>query len=150
MTARLASILIAFSALLLASGCATLPMADPALDNAAKTFSVVPGKSKIYIYRNESFGSAITMNVFIDGQAYGQTVARTYLVVEVDPGAHTIMGKSENEDLLKLTTVAGQIYYVWQEVKMGLLYARNMLQLVDEKTGRAGVMECNLAKPSYQ
>jgi hypothetical protein len=133
------------SALLAISGCASLPMADPALDSAAKTFAVTPGKSKLYVYRNETFGAAVTMDVFIDGRALGQTVAQTYLVTEVDPGAHKLMGKAENEDLLDLTTVAGQIYYIWQEVKMGFMYGRTKLQLVDEKTGRAGVMESKLA-----
>jgi hypothetical protein len=34
--------------------------------------------------------------------------------------------------------------YVWQEVKMGVMYARNKLTLVDEATGKAGVNECSL------
>ncbi len=144
MTARLAGYLIAIAALF-AAGCASIPMADPAADKAAKAFTVAPGKSRIYVYRNENFGAAITMDVYIDGRKLGQTVARTYLVAEVEPGAHQILGKSENDHLLDLTTAAGRIYYVWQEVKMGLMYARNQLQVVDEKTGRAGVMESNLA-----
>jgi hypothetical protein len=37
--------------------------------------------------------------------------------------------------------VAGRLYYIWQEIKMGLGTARNELKLVDETTGRAGVME---------
>jgi hypothetical protein len=131
--------------MVLASGCASLPMADPALDSVAKSFSVSPDKSKIYVYRNEGFGAAVTMDVFVDGRPLGQTVSKTYLVAEVTPGSHRIMGKAENEDSLDLTTVAGRIYYVWQEVKMGGFYARNKLQQVDEATGRAGVLECKLA-----
>ncbi len=132
----------------LASGCASVPMADPAQDAAAKAFAVPPGKSRIYVYRNESIGAAITMDVFIDGRPLGQTVSKTYLVTDVNPGPHKILAKSENDDLLDLTTVAGRIYYVWQEVKMGLLYARNKLQLVDDKTGQAGIMESRLAAGS--
>jgi hypothetical protein len=139
-----------FAALLLivvalASGCASLPMADPAQDTAAKTFSVSPGKSKIYVYRNEGFGAAITMDVFLNGRPLGRTVSKTYLVAEVDPGAYRLMGKAENEDSLDLMTAPGRVYYVWQEVKMGGLYGRNKLQQVDDATGRAGVMECKLA-----
>ena len=138
-------ILLAVGAL--ASGCASVPMADPAQDSAAKTFAVAPGKSKIYVYRNETFGAAVTMEVFIDGRAIGQTVSKTYLVAEVDPGPHKVTGKAEVEDSLDLTAVAGRIYYVWQEVKMGGLYARNKLQQVDDTAGRAGVLECKLAAP---
>jgi hypothetical protein len=140
------AILLSIAALF-AAGCATVPMADPAADKAAKTFSAPPGKSRIYVYRNETFGAAVTMDVFIDGRKLGQTVAKTYLVADVDPGPHKIMGKSENEHLIDLTTVAGRIYYVWQEVKMGFLYARNQLQVVDDKTGQAGVLESMLAAP---
>lgn len=139
------SALIAAAALL-AAGCASVPMADPAQDQAAKSFTVSPGKSKIYVYRNENFGAAVTLDVFINGRPLGQTVAKTYLVAEVDPGPHRVMGKGENEHLIDLNTVAGRVYYVWQEVKMGLMFARNQLQVVDEQTGRAGVMECKLAR----
>ena len=144
MTAKLARTLVAALALI-AAGCASIPMADPAVDQAAKAFTVAPGKSRIYVFRNESFGGAVTMNVLIDDRNLGQTVAKTYLVADVDPGPHKIVSIAENQDLLELTTLAGRIYYVWQEVKMGFMYARNQLQLVDEKIGKAGVLESMLA-----
>ena len=130
--------------LMLATGCASVPMADTSADTTAKTFKVAPNKSGIYIYRNESMGAAVSMDLFINGKPLGQTAAKTYAYVEVDPGKHKILSKAENEELLELDTLAGKLYYVWQEVKMGLLYARNKLSLVDEKTGQAGVMESKL------
>jgi len=144
MTARLIGILIAVATLFTA-GCASIPMADPAADKAAKVFSAPAGKSRIYVYRNESIGGAVTMNVLIDDRNMGQTVAKSYLVVDVNPGPHKIVSIAENQDLLELTTLAGRIYYVWQEVKMGFMYARNKLQLVDEKVGQAGVLESMLS-----
>ncbi|WP_156400810.1 hypothetical protein [Pseudomonas sp. Root329] len=39
---------------------------------------------------------------------------------------------------------AGKNYVVWQEVKVGFIKARNNLQVVDDKTGRAGVAESKL------
>jgi hypothetical protein len=144
MAARLISSLIVASALLVA-GCVTVPMADPAADKAAKLFTVPPGKSRIYVYRNESFGGAVTMNVFLDDRNLGQTAANTYLVADVDPGPHRILSTAENQDVFELTTVANRIYYIWQEVKMGFMFARNQLQQMDEKTGQAGVLESQLA-----
>lgn len=146
MTAKIASILLCIAALF-AAGCATVPMADPAADKAAKAFAVTPGKSRIYVYRNENFGGAVTMNVFLDDRNMGQTVAKSYLVADVEPGNHKITSTAENQDTLEITTVADRLYYVWQEVKMGFMYARNKLQLVDEKTGQAGVLESQLAAP---
>ena len=129
----------------LASGCASLPMADPAQDAAAKTFSVTPGRAKVYVYRNETLGAAVTMSVSLNGQPLGQTVSKTYLVAEVAPGAYKVTGKAENEDSLDFTAAPGRIYYVWQEVKMGGFYGGNKLHLMDDAAGRAGVMECRLA-----
>ena len=59
-----------------------------------------------------------------------------------------MISKAENDSVLDLTAVAGKIYYVWQEVKMGLFLARSQLQPVDEKTGQAGVLESKLVAPA--
>ncbi len=41
---------------------------------------------------------------------------------------------------------AGEIYYVWQEVKMGVFAVGSKLHLVDEEKGQAGVKESKLVK----
>jgi hypothetical protein len=61
------------------------------------------------------------------------------------PGSR-ISYKSENDATLTLTTKAGKNYYVWQEVKMGLLMARSKLSQVSEEEGKQGVMESKLVK----
>ena len=127
-------------------GCAAVPMGDPAMDAQLKTFAPVPEKARLYVYRNETFGAAIKMPVLLDGRILGDTAAQTYLFAEIDPGNHRLISKTENDAILDWTAVAGRIYYVWQEVKMGLFAARSHLQLVDEKTGQAGVLESKLAK----
>ena len=128
----------------LVSGCATVPMASVERDTQSKTFSVKPDKANIYVYRSESMGGAVKMDVDIDGKPIGQTVAKSYFAMEVAPGKHTLTSKAENDSILDVEAEAGKNYFVWQEVKMGLLYARNKLQLVDDATGKAGVSECKL------
>lgn len=86
------------------------------------------------------------MEVYLDGRLMGKTGAQTFFVFEVSPGKHSLMSKAENESKLELVVEAGRNYFVWQEVKMGVLYARNLLQLVDDAAGRAGVAECKLLK----
>lgn len=127
------------------AGCATVPMGDSKQDAAAKTFTAPADKAAIYVYRNESMGGAVKMDVEIDGQALGQTAAKTYLYTEVAPGKHVVTSKAENTETLEIDAKAGATYFVWQEVKMGLLYARNKLQLVDAATGKKGVSETTLA-----
>ena len=126
-------------------GCASVPMGDAAKDADLKSFTARPGMAGLYIYRNENFGGAIRMDVEVDGKPIGQTAAKTYFYKEVAPGKHTVTSKSENTDTLEVETVAGKLYYIWQEVKMGLLYARTKLSLVSEEEGRKGVLESSLA-----
>jgi Protein of unknown function (DUF2846) len=126
-------------------GCATVPMGDAKQDAALKTFSGKPNVAGLYIYRNESMGAAVRMDVEVDGKPLGQTAAKTYFYAEVPPGKHTVTSKAENTDNLEVDTVGGKLYYVWQEVKMGLLYARTKLHLMSEEEGKKGVLETNLA-----
>jgi hypothetical protein len=134
---------IAFFAGLFTS-CASVPRADKATENEALQFNPVPGKSVIYVYRNELFGGAVGMDIFIDNQNIGGTAGRNFLWIKTNPGDHIIASKAENRDVLKLKTEAGKIYYIWQEAKMGVITARTKLTLVDENEGQSGVRDCEL------
>ena len=37
---------------------------------------------------------------------------KTFLLLEVDPGSHTIVSKTENDAVLKVDAVAGRNYFV--------------------------------------
>jgi hypothetical protein len=137
--------LFAALCLLVASGCATVQMGDTQADAKLKTFIPPQNKAALYVYRNETFGAAIKMTVILDGRILGDTASRTYLHVELEPGKHRLVSKTENDSVLDFEAIAGKIYYVWQEVKMGLWQARSLLQLVDEQTGQAGVLESQLS-----
>lgn len=126
-------------------GCASVPMGDSKQDVALKAFATKADTAGVYIYRNESFGAAVRMDVEVDGKPLGQTAARSYFYKELAPGKHTVTSKSENTDTLEIETVGGKLYYVWQEVKMGMLYARTKLHLVSEGEGQKGVNESKLA-----
>lgn len=127
------------------SGCASVPMGDKKQDAALKNFAAKPDVAGLYIYRNETFGAAVHMDVEVDGKPLGQTAAKTYFYTEVAPGKHTITSKAENTDNLELDAQAGKLYYIWQEVKMGFMSARTKLHLVDKAEGQAGVEETQLA-----
>ena len=127
-------------------GCATVNMGDAKQDAALKTFTVAPDKSAVYIYRNEGFGAAVKMDVLVDGKMIGQTAAQTYLYKELSPGKHTITSKAENDSTLEIDAKIGTLQYIWQEVKMGILFARNQLTVVSEDVGKKGVLESKLAE----
>ncbi len=132
-------------AILALAGCASVPMGDPKRDAELKTFAVAQDKAGIYVYRNESMGGAVKMEVSIDGQLIGQTAAKTYFYKDVTPGKHTVTSTAENTDTLEVEVKPGTLAYIWQEVKMGLLYARTKLHLVSEAEGKKGVQETSLA-----
>lgn len=138
---------VALTAMLLMTGCASVPMANKDADAKAKLFTPSQGKmANLYIYRSEVLGAAIKMPVLIDGRSAGDTAARVYIFKTLPAGSHNIVSKAENDSSLTIDMQAGQTYFVWQEVKMGVLYARSKLHLVDEETGEAGVRECSLIK----
>lgn len=137
------------TATVLSTGCASVQMASSERDTAAKSFATKADKANLYIYRNESMGAAVKMAVTLDGKPVGETAAKTYFKLEVPPGEHTLISKTENDSVLSVKAAAGQNYFIWQEVKMGVLSARSALQLVDEAAGKAGVQECKLIQEVY-
>jgi hypothetical protein len=139
--------LIAVAALALSLvGCASVNMGDTKQDAALKTFAIASDKAGVYIYRNETMGAAIKMNVELNGQTIGQTAANTYLYKEVTPGKHTFTSKAENDSSIEVDAKPGTLLYIWQEVKMGVLSARSKLQLVDQAQGQKGVLATKLAE----
>ncbi|NTW88619.1 MAG: DUF2846 domain-containing protein [Desulfobulbaceae bacterium] len=136
-----ATIILAFGLF----GCASVPMGDAKQDEALKTFTIAPDKAGVYIYRNESLGSAVKMDVKLDRQLIGQTAAKTFLYKEVTPGKHTISSEAENTDEIVIGPKPGTLTYIWQEVKMGFLSARTKLHLMSESEGKQGVLETKFA-----
>lgn len=127
------------------TGCATVPMGDTKRDLTLKLFPTVPDRACIYIYRNETVGTAIRMTIDLDGQRLGETAIKTFLYKEVVPGKHTIVSHASNDDSITFDTVAGKSYYVWQKIKLAYPYAGANLQLVEEVEGKLGVLQTRLA-----
>ena len=126
-------------------GCASVPMGDPAEDARLKTFPVKPNVAGVYIYRNETLGAAITLPVELDGKHLGRTASKTFFYEEVAPGKHTVTSRAENDETLSFDAIAGKLYFIWQEIKMGLFQPRTKLHLVGDEEGRNGVLESKLA-----
>ena len=129
---------------LLAQGCASVPMAAASADTAAKAFATDPSKANVYIYRNETFGAALKMPVTLNNAPIGETASKTYIFRQVAPGSHTLTSQGKNT--LTFDAKAGGNYFIWQEVKMGMVSGGSELQLVDETKGKAGVKECKLVQ----
>ena len=138
---------VALTAVLLMTGCASVPMASKEADAKAKEFVPPAGaQAHLYVYRSEVIGAAIKMPVLVDGREVGDSVAKSYIFKALPAGTHTVVSKAENDSTLEIDMQGGHTYFVWQEVKMGVLYARSKLHWVGEEKGQADVKQCSLVK----
>ncbi len=88
--AKMTSVTLLLATMILAA-CASVPMDSLQNDEDAKQFAVPAIGARIYIYRDENFGSAIKVPVSVDGKVIGQSAPKTYFVSDVDPGKHRII-----------------------------------------------------------
>lgn len=129
-------------------GCASVPMASVEEDTKQKQFAPPSqGMSGVYIFRNSSFGAALTKLLYIDDQLIGASAANTYFYREIKPGEHKLSTQTEfGNNHLKIKTEGDKNYYVRQYIKMGAFVGGAGLEQYNEEKGKAGVRECKLAK----
>jgi hypothetical protein len=105
-------------------------------DSIAKNISPIQNKAIVFVIRPTAFAFAIRMDVSCDTTYIGTTGPKSFLYTVLSPGSYTFLSRSENNAFLEVTFEAGKIYYLEQEVKMGMIYARTKLKLVEEEKGR--------------
>ena len=130
-------------AIILVTGCASVKKASVDRDSAAKLFKPNAEVAQVYVYRNETLGAALSMPVTVNGKLAGTTGPKSFFKFDLPAGKHTLTSQG-NKSVLDLTTQKGEIYYVWQEVKMGVMSGGSKLQVVDKAKGQKGVLQCEL------
>ena len=134
---------VALGAVLLGlGGCISVPVtyATPEADAEAKQFKCPEGLSRVYVFRDENFGYLYPLTLSIDEQRIGDFAAMTYGVFDVRPGSYEFTSITpEATTQLLVGAEAGEINYLWLEMKMGWMYPRVLLHQVDEPRGQAGV-----------
>src|SRR2546426_4643524 len=106
---------LAVVALGILAACASVPMAAPERDFAAKEFAKPSrGKAALYVFRNEAIGGSVKMSLQLDGTPLGETGPKTFHWVTIKPGKHTLVGKAENESVVEFTAASGQNVFVWR------------------------------------
>ncbi|MDN3617656.1 DUF2846 domain-containing protein [Vibrio gallaecicus] len=141
--------IICSTLLLVLSGCASVPTAEPAKSNQLKQFEAPEnGSAGVYVYRTDSaVGAALKKDVFIDGDCLGETAPGVFFYQEVEGGKeHILSTESEfSANDITLLTEEGRLYFVNQYIKMGVFVGGAGLELVDEKVGKAEVKKVDLA-----
>ncbi len=126
-----------------AAGCATLPAPD-VMKNEIMNYQLpqLPeeGKALVYIVRPEFAGGIVRFNVFLDDQEaeseMGYTRNQQYIYFNLMPGSHKIYSKAENWAEADVDVKPGEIIFIKQEVKMGIIMARNALSVIEEYEGK--------------
>lgn len=111
------------------------------------------GKALIYIVRPSSyFGAAIKFRVSCDNNSIGSTMGGQFIYTIVQPGRHEFKSEAENDAKLFLLTEANKTYYIEQEVKMGIIVARNKLVRLNDIKGKIALNKCKLSVdcPAYE
>lgn len=131
------------------TGCASVPMATPEQDAAAKEFAApASDKAGLYVFRDSMFGSAIKKLVSLDGNPLFQSATKTYFYKEIAPGKHTLTTESEfGDNALEFVAEGGKLHFFRNYIKMGVIVGGANLEAVSEEEGKKGVLESSLAAP---
>lgn len=136
MTRRTLSFLLALCFAALAAGCKHGNLASPEQDAQARLLRSSPEKAVIYLLRDRGAYYVTDVQVGLDDQIMGTTWPNTFYRWEVPPGKHVIVSFTTPPAVLKLTTEAGGVYYVWQDINFGKLREPSRLEIVDAITAR--------------
>ena len=89
---------------------------------------------------------AIPLKLDCDSFEVGWIHSKTYLFTIVNPGEHIFKASSENEFSLKVQLEPGKIYYLDQEARMGVMYARTKLKMLNAEDGKRYLLKCTISK----
>jgi hypothetical protein len=143
MCRRVATFLLALQAVVLAlAGCVQLPLTPQ--DIAARQFHGVPGKSVIYIVRDDPDFRSDPATILLDETGMVTTYPGTYYRWEVDPGRHRIAGFAGDSGAIHLQTAPDRIYYVQQRILPFRAFTTSHFEPVNEHAGRSVVMRSTL------
>ena len=135
-------------AVLLAGCAATVELAAPEEDLAAKRFVPDEGEANIYVTREDQFtGSAVLFQLVVDQHVVGGIAPGTYHLIPVEPGHHTVsVTTAENQSIEEIDVEAGRSYFFEVKPQMGWFAARAEVDPLSEEEGRAAINENALAE----
>lgn len=106
------------------------------------------GNALVYVVRPSMIGTLVRFNVFLDDKnddsEMGYNRGNQYIFFSVKPGQHKIYSKAETWDEIDLNVESGKVYFLQQSAKMGIIMARNKLDLLDEVRGKYHVKNSKL------
>lgn len=97
----------------------------------------------VYVVRPAFAGKAVKMWAFVDEIPIGVNKGRQCTYALVPAGKHLFWAKAENISALEMDVEAGKVYYLKQDLRMGVMKARVALEVLDEKQGEEAMAKCS-------
>ena len=88
------------------------------------TIAPKAGNAVLVIARTTSMAFGVTIENYLDKKLIGQTKGKSYFITDIAPGQHYVMGHAENWSTAKINFEAGKIYFLNQDIRMGVWMAR--------------------------
>ncbi len=117
------------------AACSSYPTKHMMDTSEKPRLAVKPDKAILVIIRPSTIVAPIQVfGDYIDGKMVGETRNKTYIVTEVQPGVHYVMGKAQNMATARINFEAGRIYFLKQDANRGWGYPRTSYSplLLDE------------------
>ena len=102
-------------------------------------------KALIYVIRPTMMGNKIQTKLAVDGEWKGTNRGKDYFYFTLDPGEHYFCSEAENHSVLKAKVEAGKTYYFQQHIRMGVMKARNKIDVMTEAEGKSKVADSHLS-----
>jgi hypothetical protein len=122
-------------------------MTSPFLDAEAKAFASDPVRAKVYVNFDNARGN-VTLQVILDGRIVCSLAPRSYALLAVAPGQHTLSeaGALEKVETVSINAEAGKLYFCKLSVKAGWINPRAHLTLLDAGEGKKRLMKSKRAE----
>lgn len=102
-------------------------------------------KAGVYFIRDSNRGQAHRKKIYIDGERVGYTSPKVYLYKEVTSGEHVLSTNSVfGKNSITINAMPGELYFVRQSLKFGIIFRRTALQLISTEEGKKAVFKCEL------
>jgi hypothetical protein len=99
------------------------------------------GQGRVFVYRDSSFGAAITPTVTANGKPIGVSRANGFFYADLAAGDYKLAAGTEVERSLSFTLAHGEIKYVRAFISFGLLVGRINFDLVNAAAGEQALQE---------
>jgi len=102
-----------------------------------------PAMAMVYVLRPTMMGNGMQTKLAVDGEWKGVNRGNNYFFFPLGPGEHYVCSKAENRSVITINVEAGKTYYLQQHITMGVLKARNSVDIMKEDEAKQKLEKLN-------